>query len=394
MNPLTIADIAHENDEVAFTAYTELVGPALWMRIVRGVHRAKPGTCACRPERPPMFDIADEILGPLCGRCTDLWTDRLMSGYQVVREALAGQVPTITGGPNAGQEIREWIVIRDHFASAEAERQDVPVFGAVLRDFAPRERTPPHLDWLRAVWAQLVHYPTSKRIIPTVRRESAAERGLPTRPEVAICSAEWAAPLRVDPADRDILIEFLLGVRDEITDPFSLPDMQLKFGLTAGEVDERLQRSLALLRRYNRDFYERAVAVPLAGSHGATDPDGHGCAGEHVPSVEDACVAEVDARVARSALIAELAFNPGRGRAHGVGSGVGVGPNLVMVRLLQVIIDAGDGRRVDIVALFRRHLRLDEERARAEVARFVGLVVGAGVRWVDVLLRAVDGRAA
>ncbi|WP_322752131.1 hypothetical protein [Frankia sp. Cas3] len=367
MLPLTIADIASENDDIAFSAFVEFVGPALWTRVVSGVRRAKPGTCACRPERPPLFNVTDTLTESLCERCMNLWTDRLMNGFRVLRQALAGSVPTIGAGSNAGEEIHEWRIVRDHIVAPEAELEDVSVFGVLLRDFTPRDETPAELDWLRKAWAQLVNYPTSGRIVPTVRRESADERGLPTRPEVAISTAAWAAPLRVDPVDRDILIVFLLGIRDEITDPFSLPSMELKFGLTAREVSERLEGSLALLRRCNRDFYERAVAVPLA----ETAPDG--IAGGHAPSPEDICAAAAETSVPRNAILAELEVN------------------LVTKRLLQAIADIAHGGKVDVGVLARRLLRLDEERAGGEVDRLARLVAGAGVEWVDVLLHDLDG---
>ncbi len=371
MSTLTIADIASANDEIAFLAFSEFVGPPLWARVVRGVHRAKPGTCACCPERPPLFDVTDVPTEPLCHRCMKLWTDHLMSGFRVLRQALAGQVPTVSPrSHNAGQEIREWRVICDHILAPDAELEDASAVGAILRDFVPREASPAGLGWLRAAWAQLIHYPTAGRIVPTVRRESADERGLPTRPETAIGKAVWAAPLRVDPVSRDILIEFLLGIRDEITDPYSLPSMELKFGLTAVEVAERLQRSLALLRQHNRDFYERAVAVPLA----RTAPDE--IFGGHMPSPEDICVAAADANVPRNAIIVELRSKPD------------------VVGALRAIVDAAYGKGRDVVAVVRRQLRLDGEHARAEVTRLVRLVVAAGVGWVDLLLRGLDGRPA
>ncbi|WP_250292639.1 hypothetical protein [Frankia sp. CiP1_Cm_nod1] len=490
MAALTLADIADEDDNNAFAAFRELVGPALWAVIVRDVHRAKPGTCACRPDRPPMFDAAHPIPGPLCQRCMDQWTPRLMDGFGRIRAALMGDVPTIAGGSNAGQEVRELIVVRDHLVTPEAEWQEAAVHGAMLCHPAfPGGISPEPPGWLRAVWAQLVHFPTAGRIVPTVRRESAAERGLPTRPEVAISTAEWAAPLRADPVGQNILIHFLLGLRDEITDPFSLPKMQLRFGLSERETDERLRRSLALLRRCNPDFYARAVAGPLAGRPGGV-PDETGpdeCIGDHVPSVEDSCAAEADADTARKAIIAELLppvrpsddgrvrdthpdthgdthpdthgdgygrrENPGprpkavpsrtapksqpkthpksgrpgtwpksRPDARMPGAGPGAAPpapgsdairepgatrepgaareagvirepvlNAVTVRLLKVIVDAAYGKKADVVAAFRRHLRLGEEEAEAEVGRFTRLVAGAGVCWVDVLLRGIDG---
>ncbi len=371
MLPLTIADIASENDDIAFLAFAEFVGPALWTRVVHGVRRAKPGTCACRPERPPLFNVTDTLTGPLCDRCVPLWTGLLSDGFEVLREALVGRIPTVSArSRNGGEEIREWRIIRDHIVAPEADLQDASVFGVLLRDFEPREETPAELDWLRKAWAQLVNYPTSGRIVPTVRRESADERGLPTRPEVAIRKAAWAAPLRVDPVARDILIEFLLGIRDEITDPFSLPSMELRFGLTAAEVSERLQRSLATLRQCNRDFYERAVAVPRA----QTVSDA--IAGGHAPSPEDICVAAADTSVPRNAILAELEVNS------------------VTKMLLQAITDIAHGRKVDVGALARRLLRLDDERAGHEVDRLARLVAGAGVEWVDVLLHDLDGRAA
>ncbi|KLL10784.1 hypothetical protein [Protofrankia coriariae] len=354
MTALTLADIADENAEVAFMAFRELVGPALWAVIVRDVHRAKPGTCACRPDRPPMFDAAHSIPGPLCPRCTDLWTPRFMDGFDRIRAALVGNVPTIAGGSNAGQEVRELIVVRDHLVTPEAEWQEAAVYGAMLCDPAfPRGISPEPPGWLRAVWAQFVHFPTAGRIVPTVRRESAAERGLPTRPEVAISTAEWAAPLRADPIGQNIVIHFLLGLRDGVTDPFSLPKMQLRFGLTEQEVDERLRRSLALLRRHNPDFYTRAVALPLAErpteTRGETGPDG--CTSEHVPSFEDACVAETDAYTARETIIAELVphtpISTGTGGGAGIviGTGAVIGAGNAADVAVGVAAGSGHGRR-------------------------------------------------
>ncbi|MBL7519172.1 hypothetical protein I6A84_13920, partial [Frankia sp. CNm7] len=302
-----VAEIADTDENLAYFAYLALVGPALWAQVVATAHRAKPGSCGCDPLRPPVGGHSGAE--PLCPRCTNLWTDRLLKGFTATRAALADGPPLTRDD----LPVREWQRLVEHLGATAAEFEDAAEYGRTLRELTLRARrgareaapgsaadpAPPAPGWVRDAYFQLVDFVANpSRTVADIRRESAAERDLHTRPELAIGKQDWAAPLRADPVDRDILIHFLLGLRDEVSEPYSMPKMELAFGLTAAQAAERLARQLRLLHEVRPDFYHRNVEAPLALRRAVGEPV--------TPPEQDVVFDAADAALALGALRAAL----------------------------------------------------------------------------------------
>ncbi|MCD0449395.1 hypothetical protein LO762_09355 [Actinocorallia sp. API 0066] len=116
----------------------------------------------------------------------------------------------------AGERVRELVVLRDFLTSQEAAHEDAAAHAAALAgtDEAPA--------WLRAMRAQLVHYPL-RHLEERVRRADAVRRGASARPDRDLRQAAWAAPLRSNEADLDLLIAAVFRARRGAPDPCEPP---------------------------------------------------------------------------------------------------------------------------------------------------------------------------
>ncbi|MFY1651129.1 hypothetical protein ACN27J_09560 [Solwaraspora sp. WMMB762] len=135
-------------------------------------------------------------------------------------------------------------------------------------------RTRPNADiapWLRAVYWQFVHQ-DQRQAIAELRRRSATARGMHARPERDLTTARWAAPLAADPVGLDLLISFVIGLRDQVADSWRIPHATAKHGLTDQQVRLRLTAAVDLLRRINPSFYEANVAAALHRRADRLDP--------------------------------------------------------------------------------------------------------------------------
>lgn len=416
----SVADLASPDPVLGLHAFIELTGPALWHNVVRGVRQAKPGSCSCDPLASPRSGGLPHPDATACVQCTSEWTRRLTRSYDAFRRALTDGPPTAPGPAGQRVPVREWVELIEFVASPDADLVDIAEVSGLLleltrsqgRDGAqprpgpPERGAPPVPDaatprWVVAAHWQLVRYfANPSRVVADVRRASATERDMDTRPELAIANRDWSAPLRADPVSRDILIHFILGIRDEVSDPYALPDMETRFGLTPGEVSARLAAQLRLLREIRPEFFWRNVGLPLA------QREGVGEAHMSFEQAEASVIARADAeRLARAdpAEVARVATPALRGllTALGLGpTGEGVPDPAVVAQLRRIMAfangaDAEPGCAGDTTGCGGRGRRGADHGGGTpaglapEDRPLALLVVEAGVREVEGLLTAI-----
>ncbi|WP_322769757.1 hypothetical protein, partial [Frankia sp. Cr1] len=171
---LRLSAILDADDDRAARATCRLLEPALRRRVRAIVRRALPGACACQD-------------GRVCHICQAIIDDIILAAHSKLRDAARGQLPYTRGTQERpGEEVREWRLLVDGLTEpAETASLDADVAGSMLAAYKPsrsgpsrqaEQATPPDQAWLRAAWAQLIHYRTTNLEID-LRRSAAVERG-------------------------------------------------------------------------------------------------------------------------------------------------------------------------------------------------------------------------
>ncbi|WP_322762689.1 hypothetical protein [Frankia sp. Cr2] len=400
---LRLSAILDADDDRAARATCRLLEPALRHRVRAIVRRALPGACACRD-------------GRVCHTCQETVDDIILDGHRKLRDAARGQLPyTRAKQERPGEEIREWRLLVDGLTEpAETASLDADVAGSMLAAYKPSrsgpsrqagQATQPDQAWLRAVWAQLIHYPT-KNLEIDLRRRAAVKRGLLARPMRSLDSSPAAGPLSDDPPADSALREFVIGLWANVSHPYDLPATEQSHGLSPEAARAVLDRGLGLLCAHDPALYRTLVTGPLAAR--APGSAGRGetaqVAGEAAQIAADYAI-ETDPATdhARSALLAEIASEtapdipdipdapaPRRGMRPGTARGRRQHDRRVALRLLRSLLDAADGRAVDPVGHCRRLHGVDEPAAREEIRHLATLVAAAGVMWVDDLVQRLE----
>ncbi|MFJ2034274.1 hypothetical protein, partial [Streptosporangium sp. NPDC087985] len=151
---MNLAAVAAAHEQVAFPAYFSLVAPALRDAAQGALRRARHNGRRCSGVDGTRW----------CDECEQTFHDRLLTGYALLRKALAGIPPqTRTGEP-----VREWELAIRWVTSREAAGHRLDRAARVLCG-RPGKDEPAEV---RAARAQFVHHPL-KSLEAQVRREEA-----------------------------------------------------------------------------------------------------------------------------------------------------------------------------------------------------------------------------
>lgn len=342
----SIAHLADPSDAIAYVAFHVLVEPALRDVACGPLSRARHSGRVCWGPGA----------GDLCADCTESIHDLLLDGFTRLRVALVGPLPLTA----SGEPVRELAVLCDHIISVQARWDDARQAGELLRG-RPAEDEP---AWVRAARAQLVHYPV-RHLEALTRRNDATRRGAAARPDRDLRTAGWAAPLREDPAEQDLLVFAVFRARRGPGELGPVPtDLCERHGLDQAEARRRLHEALARLRRVSPAFFAANV-------------------GDLVAEVPEKCtdndpqwlVLDADARDrARSAVARLVSVRPDEPepRRH---------RRAVYREVIAVVCAVGLGGTGDPVDAAVRAFRLEPLSARRLVRRLVSLACTAGLDW-------------
>lgn len=346
-----ISHMADRNDAIAYAAFHTFVSPAL-RAVARGpLHRARHAGRACGAPTGQRW----------CAECESTVDDLLLASFARLRSALSGAMPKT----RSGQLVREMVVVCEHLVSADARDEDAAAWAGKLGR-AESDAEP----WLRAAWAQLVHYPLL-HLEERTRRADAVRRGASARPDRDLRQAAWAAPLRDDPAGLEMLIVLVHRMRRRVSDPFQVPDdVRERHGLARAEASRRMGTALKALRAANPGFFAANIGEPVTG-HGVEPP---------VDPYESIVMAteRAQARAALSRLLMVRADEPMPGTAR----------RTSCRDVIAALCALSAGQRADPVAAAVRTLGVAPEQAAPMVRHLAVQVAAAGVDWTDQLLEA------
>ncbi len=258
-----VAMVAVEDRETAFYAYSRLISPALRHAAAIPLRQVRHHGRECHGPDGVRW----------CHDCEQVIDDHLMSGFNRLRQTLAGNPPTTRDG----RPVREMIVAATWLSSTEAEYLSLDLTARRLR----RPPAPGEAPGLRATRAQLIHYVLTN-LAARVRRDDLAAKGLSTRPERALRTSDWAAPLRADPCAFALLLDAITRLRNGATDPYDIPPERLPAGLDLAAARKLLHASLHELRNLNPDFHHANVDLPTISHLPLADHDP-----TSAPSLED-----------------------------------------------------------------------------------------------------------
>ncbi|MEV5412897.1 hypothetical protein AB0K60_29180 [Thermopolyspora sp. NPDC052614] len=248
-----VARVADPNREKAFFAYSRLISPALRHAAATPLRQARHHGRPC--------------LGPdgkhWCPDCEQVIDDHLLTGFNRLRATLAGNPPTTNGHP-----VREMIDAATWLSSTEATHLSLDLTARRLR----RPPTPADPPGLRATRAQLIHYVLTN-LAARVRRDDAAAKGLSTRPDRALRTSAWAAPLRADPDAFTLLLDAITRLRNGATNPYDIPPHQLPPNLDLPTARTLLRNSLTALRTLHPAFHHANITLPTTAHTPLTDHD-------------------------------------------------------------------------------------------------------------------------
>lgn len=344
-----ISHMADRDDAIAFAAFHTFVSPALRI-VARGpLHRARHAGRACGAPTGPGW----------CAECEATVDDLLLASFARLRSALSGAMPNT----RSGQLVREMVVVCEHLVSADAQDEDGAAWAGKLGAESDAE------PWLRAAWAQLVHYPLL-HLEERTRRADAVRRGASARPDRDLRQAAWAAPLRDDPAGLEMLIVLVHRMRRRVSDPFQVPDdVRERHGLAHAEASRRMGTALKALRAANPGFFAANIGEPVTG-HGIRPP---------VDPYESIVMAteRAQARATLARLLMVRADEPMPGTARTSYRDV-----------IAALCALSAGQRADPLAAAVRELGVAPEQAAPIVRHLAVQVAAAGVEWTDQLLEA------
>ncbi|TYK52618.1 hypothetical protein [Actinomadura decatromicini] len=346
-----ISHLADRDDAIAYAAFHTFVSPAMRAAARVPLRRARHAGRACLA---PTGD-------GWCAECEETVDDLLMESSAKLRRALGGEMPKT----RAGQPVREMVLVCEHLTSADARNEDAATWAMKLRRAEGGDE-----PWLRAAWAQLVHYPLL-HLEERTRRADAVRRGASARPDRDLRQAAWAAPLRGDPAALELLIVLVFRVRRRVPDPFHVPDdLRERHRLTRTEASRRLGTALVALRAANPGFFAANIGEPVTG-HAAkppVDPQ------DSITTV----VEQARARATLTRLLTARADEPMRRAAR----------RRSYRHLIAAICALGTGRRAAPVAMAVRELGVTPTQAARMVRRLAILVAAAGLEWTDQAVEA------
>ncbi|WP_422768905.1 hypothetical protein ACN28C_19100 [Plantactinospora sp. WMMC1484] len=324
----------------------------------------------------------------LCAHCADVRDEHIRRQFDRLRRNASNRSTdggnTGIGGPSRIEEINKVV---SFLYGPHASIIDPDAAGADLLRYAhhPDRANADIAPWLRAIYWQFVHQ-DQRRAIAELRRRSATARGMHARPERDLTTARWAAPLAEDPIGLDLLISFVIGLRDQVSDPWRIPHAAATHGLSNQQVRLRLTAALSRLRRINPSFYDANVAAPLHRRADRLDPcdDLPGARPIRGSAPDDPAEQYTDPgdtpqRRRRRQVLLRLLANPAVRR-----SGL---PKL----LAEMCAVALDRCVTDLDKSCARRLRLPADAARRRLELLAVLVAGAGVEWLDDLLSKPPG---
>lgn len=357
-----VAHLADSDDAIAFAAFHTLIAPALRDAARGPLRRARHAGRACHGTASTDW----------CADCEADIDDLLLDIFTRLRTTLLGPTPST----RSGETVRELALVREHLTNSLAGDQDAAAFSRQLR--GPGEDAEPR--WLRAVRAQLIHYPLN-HLEERTRRADAVRRGAAARPDRDLRTAAWAAPLREDPVELDLLLLAVFRARRGGTDLYDVPaDVRDRHGLSRAATSRRMTAALAKLKMVNPGFFAANVADPRG-----IDP---------LPADAPQAAADPQERAANAA-----ACEAAREELHRLVSGSGEasadGHSDAYRAVVAAVCAAGDGSGDDPVGVAVRSLGLAPEGAGRLVRRLVTLTAAAGPEWTTRLTtrRAGSGRS-
>lgn len=249
-----VAMVADEDREKAFYAYSRLISPALRKAAAVPLRQVRHHGRSCHGPDGVRW----------CHDCEQIIDDHLLTGFNRLRQTLAGDPPTTRDG----RPVREMILAATWLSSPEATNLSLDLTARRLC----RLPVPGDAPGLRATRAQLVHHVLTN-LAARVRRDDLAAKGLSTRPERALRTSHWAAPLRADPRAFTLLLDAIARLRNGATDPYEIPSHRLPKDLDLPTARALLRKSLNDLRTLHPDFHHANITVPTIAHLPLVDQD-------------------------------------------------------------------------------------------------------------------------
>lgn len=255
---LTVADMLQPPPDplTVSPAFTLTIAPALAHALHRHAARANHGTWRCPDYQHP--EIAGITWYTACADCQDFFDSELRHRYSHLR-CLLDRADAGTGNLTPDQALFVGYLRSDDAHDVTVEEAACLVLAAARH---PEGRRSAAVSWAEAARRVLIARPAGQ-VSADARRFAAARRGRAARPDRDLKEARWARPLRDDPAGLEILISFVIGVRDSAASPWDIPAGH-SGGLARPEVRARLEAMLRQLRDLRPDWYDANVVAPLA----------------------------------------------------------------------------------------------------------------------------------
>ena len=352
---MCVGDLADDNDQVAWRVFTLMFTPVTSHHLHRLVASVVHGTRRC-----PELQLSDQLGPILCDRCADHVDAYRDTQFRKWRDAVS---------PRFRSRSTELAQLVDFVRASPALHLDAAVASAELLVFANRHPTNCP-QWIRWAFFQLVHRP-HRQVYADLGRREVVLHGGSARPERDLLSAKWAREVLPDQAQRALVAEFAVRLRDGAPNPWQVHG--------AGAV---LRAALAALRTARVEFYNANVAGPMLRRGLVSD------AGQ---DLDRAWPVWASPEYAERPEVNQAVRHRSRTRIEILLAGPPRTANRIR-RLLGDLCDtAFDRRTVGLVRSAETQLRLTPSAARTALAELGRLVLEAEIDWVDDRLASADG---
>ena len=256
---MQLSEVLHPapDPERPHPAFTLVTARALAYALHSDVARAQHDGVPRCPDHDPWVLIAGVRWYATCTDCAQFFDDELARRYRRFLKILRRAE---TGSLSPDEE-----VLISYLRSKEASRVTVEEAADLLLAEAKRRKTKRSgqvVAW-EAAWQRLLIARPPRQVSADARRSRAAREGRAARPDRDLRDARWAAPLHDDPVGLEILISFVIGLRDRAADPWTIPPEHAG-GLQQREVDRRLGAMLVRLQALRPDWHNANILEPLA----------------------------------------------------------------------------------------------------------------------------------
>ncbi|MFI7449691.1 hypothetical protein ACIBQX_19505 [Nonomuraea sp. NPDC049714] len=229
-----------------------------------------------------------------------------------------------------------------------------------------RRPTPHELPYIRAARAQLVYYEL-RSIEAKVARADAQARGASAQPVRDLKTAGWAAPLRTDDHEFELLLNAVLRLRKGARDPLDIPGdlIDRALGVDRSHAQRMLRNKLEQLRQLHPGFYCANVVTYLS-----TTEELSASAQTTVSAPEELIIDRENAHLARrtlTALIADQGARPPKDHYRAL-----------LKDISATVLPSGP----QLLAWVTRQFGIDMKAAETFVRTLIRLACSAGLDWV------------